>query len=613
MKMLRDSDEHHHHSIGQLALKLRSVCNASRLEQSKLFHVQDTAADVWSGLPPAVLENILFQLSTSSSFAAVRLVCKSWLEASSAFVGSVSPLVCFSHVIVSRFPNLEQVSFLLCGGTLNYERLLVCSRLKRLQSLTLPHSCYRVGDWPSALRDSGLSFLRVDEDLFKRVGIQPTPISDCSDTQVDDQTLRRLTEVLPLLHGLDIGDSYSLTGDWLGKITSLRALKHLQAVSKTGQPQVSAFLASALLNQLPVGLTTLRLGPVHPSAFQSLLTLTQLQRLSLVGSDLNRLPLKGLVQWDLLPALQQLSFSCYELSPGTIRSLPHALQSLSLTSISIYEPAAVLAEEFTVFTMLHRLQLHLQSRLSTYDDAAIVLSELHKVVEHVSSLPHLTVSFMDHENMNHHLGIERPIHLACRKSARLGLPCAIWKPAFISPTDACSITRLCFAPGVSLSDENAASLATLRTLETLELGLRGRIPASFTAFRCLKHLTVSWDHGQEGLYAASTRSRWTSPDSPHAHSPQPVRSLSWRLTHLHRRSPVQSAFTESVAVLLKLESLESLHLAHPAFSDGDLRQLGSLTQLTELVFKQDDPEPSITSRGLVHLSGKSVSLLPFQQ
>ena len=292
MKMLRNSEDHHHHSIGHLALRLRTVCSASKLDLSKYCHTESVDGEVWSRLPPAVLESILFQLSTSNSFAAVRLVCKGWFEASNACVGSLSPLVCFSHTILSRFSNLEDVSFLHCGGTLNFERLSICSRLKRLESLALPHSCCRIGDWPGALQDSGLSFLRVAEDLFKRVGIRPTPVSECRDTQVDEKTLRRIVEILPSLRGLDIGDSYSLAGNWLETITHLRALEQLGAVSKTGQQHVSAFLSSASLNLLSSSLTSLRLGPVQPSAFTSFLSLTQLHDLSLVGSDMDRLPLR---------------------------------------------------------------------------------------------------------------------------------------------------------------------------------------------------------------------------------------------------------------------------------------------------------------------------------
>lgn len=606
MKMLRDLDQQHHHSIGQLAHKLRTVCSASRVELSKLCHSIDAQGDLWSTLPPACLEHILVQLSTSAqTFAAVRLVCKAWRDASNECVGSLSPLVCYSHVIVSRWSNLEQSSFRLCGATLNLERLAVICRLKRLRTLILPHTVCRVGDWPSALRQStSLRFLIIDECLFKRTGVRQERVLPCQDTQIDGAYLKRIAADLPQLQGLDVGCSYSLTGHWLDHILGhFSALVDLEAVSKAGRE--SPWLRS--LGQLPHSLTNLRLGPVHPSTFDDILRLTSLQRLGLVGRDLDRLPLTACWRWHLLTNLTELSFSCYDLCPGLISSLPTTLRSLSFSSTSISYPSAVLAHDLAAFTNLQRLQLHLQCRISP-QNLPQVLTELHEVVESSATLPHLSISFSDHEQVEELIlsDTDRPIRLASRGSVTLGLPCAKWKPVPCRPKDSCSITSLCFDPGVSLDNDSAVSIAGLRTLQTLQVSLAGGIPSSFAALLHLQHLSVSWDHQHDDLYEESSpASKPGSNAQQHQNKLQgPTGRHRFRLLH---RSRSNSALAPSVSVVLQLRSLESLHLAHPAFGDEDLRQIGTLTRLTELVFMQSAPEPCISSAGLLHLSGRSLT------
>ncbi|KAK9831723.1 hypothetical protein WJX74_007283 [Apatococcus lobatus] len=136
----------------------------------------------------------------------------------------------------------------------------------------------------------------------------------------------------------------------------------------------------------------------------------------------------------------------------------------------------------------------------------------------------------------------------------------------------------------------------------LQVSLLEGIPAPFAALSQLQHLSVSWDHGEDDLYHASSAASKLGPNTTQLES-QPHRLSARHRFRLLHRSKSNSALAPSVAVLLQLRSLQSLHLAHPAFSDADLRQVGSLTRLTELVFMQSAPEPSISSEGLMHLSG----------
>ena len=134
----------------------------------------------WAQLPADILSAIGEQVSPGL----LRLVCKEWREAVDRATSNLTPEVCHTQLIVTRFPNLAYLDLSEAAATVSNEALQELAHLHRLVSLNL-QGCAKVipHQGKQSARDAPERHLLLYTTAFRHQLLSCLQISPCPTLQ----------------------------------------------------------------------------------------------------------------------------------------------------------------------------------------------------------------------------------------------------------------------------------------------------------------------------------------------------------------------------------------------------------------------------------------------